>query len=385
MSKLEELKSKLAKAKTNKLLPDNLREKIIAKIEKEIAEHEKPATKGKAKGLKIQAEVFEAPYNVSDGDRKEVERLSQEQLDFFNKWRETEKIDCKKVDNYFTVAYMMRVIGPVGVSTNSFPALFNYFSAVDKLAKGGAKAGKKAETKNTDFNPDTDDWKDFLKKQLDAAFGKDKRETNSEWDVDYYYTLKYEGNTHTILYVADGSVYISEITPNKEESNDWNELHSLQDEDAAELAKFIAKALKMSSKKSGAKPEKDKAEKKTYKGKNLGDLDDKDCDELLAEVAERRAAAKKSAKKSEKKPVIEKVSAPIVRGVEKAIKNIESDDLSAKKIKQVKDAIEATKSFIQSLKTLLGEDYDAQAVTDEIKPLLELAKKIEEKFLKTEK
>jgi hypothetical protein len=300
MSKLNELQEKLQKAKTNKQLPDNLRAKLIAKFEKEIA-----------------------------------------------------ALDEKKD----------------GSSEKS-------------------KRGPKPKVKATaiEFDPKTDDWKKTLQKALNENFGENNRETNPKWDLDYYYLLNKEANERTILFVEDGMVYISTITALWDDENQWDEVDSLIDASADGLAEIIAKAKKIKSKgteKSKSSPV--KSDKKTYKGKSIEDLDDKDCDELLKEVAERRAAARKSAKKSEKKPVIEKVSAPIVRGVEKAIKNIDTDDISAKKIKQVKDAIEATKAFITSLKTLLGDDYNGQAVTDEIKPLLKLAKKIEEKFLKTEK
>lgn len=277
MSKLQELQKKLEAAKTNKFLPEALRAKAIAKIEREIAELEKSDTpkKGGSKSDNVKYKKFH--FKVEGRDIKKDDPI------------------------YYQVGRDGDLI--VGV----------------------------------------------IDEKLDHYLGnKPVSEDLSKAE-------------RTELYAENFSIdqvhYIDE-TPEKGKRG----------------------------RKPGTKmPAKDKKASKTYKGKDVDQLDDKDCDELLAEIEERRAAAKKSAKKSAKKPVIEKVSEPIVRGVTKAIKSLEIDDLSDAKIKRIKDAITATKSFIQSLKTLLGEEYDAETVTEEIKPLVDLAKKIEEKYLKTQK
>lgn len=82
-------------------------------------------------------------------------------------------------------------------------------------------------------------------------------------------------------------------------------------------------AAKISSKKSNFKT---KTTHK-YKGKTVPELDDKDCEDLIKETQERRKKAAKAEKKSKSRPIIEKVTVPIVKAVKKVIENIPAADL----------------------------------------------------------
>lgn len=133
------------------------------------------------------------------------------------------------------------------------------------------------------------------------------------------------------------------------------------------------------------KPAANKKPKTThkYKGKTVKELDEKDCEDLLKETKERRAKAAKAEKKSKSRPIIEKVTAPIVKSVKKAIENISAADLKDNptgELSRIEKAIAATKRFMMELKTILGEDFDKDTVEDEMKELHALAKELNKKY-----
>ena len=133
------------------------------------------------------------------------------------------------------------------------------------------------------------------------------------------------------------------------------------------------------------KPAANKKPKTThkYKGKTVKELDEKDCEDLLKETKERRAKAAKAEKKSKSRPIIEKVTAPIVKSVKKAIENISAADLKdnpTRELSRIEKAIAATKRFTMELKTILGEDFDKDTVEDEMKELHALAKELNKKY-----
>jgi hypothetical protein len=120
-----------------------------------------------------------------------------------------------------------------------------------------------------------------------------------------------------------------------------------------------------------------------YKGKTIPELDDKDCEDLLKETKERRAKAAKAEKKSKSRPIIEKVTVPIVKAVKKAIENISAADLKDKpgtELSRIDKAIAATKRYMLELKTILGEDWDKDTVDDEMKDLHALSKELHKKY-----
>ena len=159
--------------------------------------------------------------------------------------------------------------------------------------------------------------------------------------------------------------------------------------DAGTSAKVAANQLeKISTKPKPAKKEKKEPKPKMktvhkYKGKAVNELNDMDCEELIKETQERRKKAAKAEKKSKSKPIIEKVTAPIVRAVKKAIENIPAADLKDKpgtELTRIDKAIAATKRFMMELKTILGDDFDKDTVEDEMKDLHVLAKELHKKY-----
>jgi hypothetical protein len=121
----------------------------------------------------------------------------------------------------------------------------------------------------------------------------------------------------------------------------------------------------------------------TYKGKLITELDEKDCEDLLRETKERRANAAKSEKKSKSRPIMEKVSAPIVKAVIKAIDNIPAADLKdapKKELSKIDKAIALTKAFLNDLKGILGEDWDKDVVIDELQDLIHFSKELHKKY-----
>ncbi len=123
--------------------------------------------------------------------------------------------------------------------------------------------------------------------------------------------------------------------------------------------------------------------KATYKGKPLKELNEENCQELLKENRDRMESAKKSAKKSKSKPVIEKITANVVKAAKKAIENVSVEDIKNnpnKELGLMDKVISATKKYLNELKTILGDDWDSEAITDEIKPLVDLVKDLRKKY-----
>ncbi len=130
------------------------------------------------------------------------------------------------------------------------------------------------------------------------------------------------------------------------------------------------------------KPAKTKTTYK-FKGKAVSDLDADECAELQKQTAERRKKAAAAEKKSKSRPIIEKVTVPIVKAVKKAIENIPAADLKddpKKELTMVDKAIAATKRFMIELKGIFGEDWDKEAVDGEMKDLHTLGKELHKKY-----
>lgn len=132
------------------------------------------------------------------------------------------------------------------------------------------------------------------------------------------------------------------------------------------------------------KAPKEKKPAATYKGKKLTDLDEADCEELLASIKERRAAAKKSSKKSASKPVIEKIAGNIATAVKQAVETVTATEIKKNpkkenaKMKQF--AMFIKKAFETAAKKFLGSDYKQGAVNDEFKPIFDLINEITKKY-----
>lgn len=142
---------------------------------------------------------------------------------------------------------------------------------------------------------------------------------------------------------------------------------------------------KSSVKKETKNPVKKQA-KKTKKAEYMvGDkkLQEVDCEELYAQAQQRLNKAKSSEKKYRTKPVIEKVGHNIVQAASQAMKNVPIEKIKddpekwAKKFEALKKAAE---KFAHETQSILGEDYDAAAIKEEFKPMVEFIKMIKEKY-----
>lgn len=129
------------------------------------------------------------------------------------------------------------------------------------------------------------------------------------------------------------------------------------------------------------KPKKEKLVS-TYKGKKFTDLDEKDCEELLADIKARRAKALDSSAKSKSKPVIDKVAANVATAVKQAIDNVPAADIDKAKIEKFKKLEVAAKNFMAEMKSILGEDYDKESVQDEFKQITDLIEALRKKYTK---
>lgn len=113
------------------------------------------------------------------------------------------------------------------------------------------------------------------------------------------------------------------------------------------------------------------------------------CDYLLAQFRERREKAqqKKSSKKKTKS-VMSKVSQSIERGITTAIKSgIKDNKVAINKnpkvfIGKVEKLESATKNFLQNLKEVLGDEYDAKEITSTTNAIQELIDDLKKKYSK---
>lgn len=133
------------------------------------------------------------------------------------------------------------------------------------------------------------------------------------------------------------------------------------------------------------KPKKEKkaTTERKFKGKSTKDLTDEECDELRKEVEERRKKAAKAEKRSKSKPVVEKIAANVATAVKQAIKNVPASDIKDDvkgEISKMERIEKAAKAFLVELRSILGEDYDREAIDGEFKEIHELIKGLKAKY-----
>lgn len=113
------------------------------------------------------------------------------------------------------------------------------------------------------------------------------------------------------------------------------------------------------------------------------------CDYLLAEFKERRIKAEeRKSKKKKTKSVMAKVSDNIEKGISQAIK--QSVKTNKAKIQRnpreffgkVKKLETATRSFLNSLKSVLGKEFDGKEVTSTIKGIKDLVEELKKQVEK---
>ena len=159
------------------------------------------------------------------------------------------------------------------------------------------------------------------------------------------------------------------------------QLEGMKEKPAKEEKPAKAKKEKP-AKKSKTKP-KNSQETGTFKGKKLTELDEAECEELLAHIKERRESAKKSSHKSASKPVIEKIASHVAIAAKEAIENVPAADIKDDpkgEIKKMKAVAELARTFLTGLKSIMGSDYDKAAVDDEMKDLISVINKLAKKY-----
>jgi len=124
-------------------------------------------------------------------------------------------------------------------------------------------------------------------------------------------------------------------------------------------------------------------------GKEMNTDSKEFCDYLTAEFIKRKEQAKaKKTTRKKTKSVMAQVSTKIEQGVEKAIKTgISKQKPTLKKnpqvfIGKVQKLETATKNFLQQLKEVLGNDYDAKEVTDTANAINKLIEDLKKKYSK---
>jgi hypothetical protein len=129
--------------------------------------------------------------------------------------------------------------------------------------------------------------------------------------------------------------------------------------------------------------------KVTIDGKEYGTDSKEFCDYLTADFIKRREEAKKKKGSRKKtKSVMQQVTDNIEKGIEKAIKTgIEKQKPNLKKnpkvfIGKVQKLETATKNFLQQLKEVLGNDYDAKEVTDTANAINKMIEDLKKKYAK---
>ena len=113
------------------------------------------------------------------------------------------------------------------------------------------------------------------------------------------------------------------------------------------------------------------------------------CDYLLAEFKDRRAKAEeRKSKKTKTKSVMAKVSDNIEKGITQAIKqSVKTNKANIEKnprefFGKVKKLEVATKTFLNSLKSVLGKEFDGKEVTSTVKGIQDLVNELKKKVEK---
>ena len=219
--------------------------------------------------------------------------------------------------------------------------------------------------------------------ELEAQGAPEKKEQKKHSKLDY----------DTNVYLdkqRKKTVLISERTGQK-----WANEYFSTEAEAREFAKDNNLIISANSKdKSSAKQKKAKKAKKAKKvkapapkvtAKRDGDAEEPGCDELLKRFNDRREAAKKSQRKAKTTPVFTKISSDVVDAVEKAINNVDANDIKGDpKINIAKFEVlkTAAENFLKAFKSVLGDDYSTKDSEKEIKELEDLISKLENKYLK---
>ncbi len=105
----------------------------------------------------------------------------------------------------------------------------------------------------------------------------------------------------------------------------------------------------------------------------------------MADHERRLKDRKASAKKTKTKPVIEKVAHHAAQAAKSVIHSIPVETLKANpkaQFNKIEAYIKLTHEYIKKSKELMGDEYDAEEVSDEIKELRDYVKELEKKIKK---
>lgn len=176
--------------------------------------------------------------------------------------------------------------------------------------------------------------------------------------------------------VSDHSVPQDEKDFAKGEIEDLKkELEKLKAEPKAE------KKIAPKKEKKAAKP-KVEIVKKAPKPKKNSELPS--CDELEARWRKRKEAAKKAAKKHKTTSISERIGGDVAQAVKKIVDNIPAADIKANPksyIAKFEKIETATKGFVDSLKSLLGDDFSRSEILEPFENMIgEFIKNVKAKY-----
>lgn len=156
-------------------------------------------------------------------------------------------------------------------------------------------------------------------------------------------------------------------------------------EDSSESKKMIKpKGVKEIQKPKDTKKSSKKLTVK-YHDKEYTEDDKEFCDILIKSMKERKEKMKKAAKRHKTVSISMAIGSKIADAVEKAIDNVDKNELKSKPklfIAKFEKIEKTANEFINSFKSILGEDYDSEDIKTDLKSISDLIDKIKSKYLK---
>lgn len=377
MKKSAELKAEIEKVKNNTFLPEAVRKIKIAKLEAELK---------KAENSELEADLA-SHKGGSTTAKQEKTKLKKAGFNKDKKTGKYRKPASKPKEESVYIEFLNK--------DKNFQQDKKYFTSYETAKEWGKKEFDNFNLDMIKYGENPNSKKLPSKKAAKKSKPSKSSPIQTLIDTLTDINIDLEGEDDNLL-----SGFRLELEENKGNADRLEDVigefrigPKLQDE---KLDKEVDAAIKKyyknvpeppikKDKKSPAKTTKGKKQKVTYqyKGKQIKELTEEDCDELRKDVAARRQKAAKAEKKSKSKPVIEKISGNVAQAVKQAIKNVSAADIKDNPKKEIDKmkliAIEA-KKFVTKIKSILGDDYNASAVKEEFKDIDALIKEIEQKY-----
>lgn len=341
MATISELKAKRAKAETNKFLPDEMRKKVIAKIDKEISELERKSEKKPAEKKPAREKLINDVKTKSTA-KKELHEYQDEVIEQLIMLNKTSEWYASKMVN----------------KPENHKILFRHYNS-DSNAKHPAInilsrefSNKKGALVVVDVEyKDADNYKDsysfgVIPEKLSSIFGP--------WDDGM------DVSVDTFGFTKPGW---SEFLDSDEKGHDYTmvEIQTIYDFEAGkaldnedQLKSDKAWSLALSGNKSTAEKhqkKETKSEKKEEKDKSGSKKkdDEYDCDDLIKKERERASKAKKSAKKSAAKPEVKKTEEAIKKTGDAIEAKYKDGKLTKPQIMKIIKQLLAEVDFLQKL------------------------------------